>query len=216
MFDHRRWQSKFIQQPGYNDAKWVKVDVTPNAEFKCIGVHHLTGAENVGKRNVFIDVVDVNGERVHSKINWTWEGRRPDEAAPPLWSDDKPAYEPGCNISLNPRQNVSVWVNGASDVVRGLTTALEAEEPPGNTWGRHSYYVVFMRGALVPPPTEPPQPPQPPVPTPDIDVGAIYAAAVDISGMLVRMGDVLWSRIIIPLENLGISASGQSDDSHHS
>ena len=61
---------------------------------------------------------------------------------------------------------MSFWVGGLgtkSDTVTGVHTG-HADEETGNTWGHHSFYIVWqlMSGDVVPePPIDPVDPPQP-------------------------------------------------------
>ena len=195
MFDHAAWNRQFLayyKQNGryYSDVAGygISVQVVAGAQWRAIGLHHLTPSENVGKHNVYLDVLDENGKRLSNvKIGWTWVGRRPDEAAPPVVLD-KPANEPAGNIALGMGQVVSVWVDGSlSDVVKGMHTGHADEiEPPmnfaGNTTGHHSYYVVFQRTGSGAPVI--------PVPTPTdcsqyiAKIGQLQTALIDVQAIL--------------------------------
>jgi hypothetical protein len=178
MFDWQSWIERFKQQPGYNDAKQygVTVSTTPVSRWRVIGVHHLTGAENVGKHNVFVDILDEKGERINgARLRWGWEGMRAEES-PNDVVIDKPAWEPGGNIALDKGQIVFCHVvdketggdTSASDWAAGFHTG-HADEGTGNTWGHHSFFVVFQKDADIPEPVEPPEPgPGDPVTSPSI------------------------------------------------
>lgn len=130
-------------------------------------VAHLSPSENRGKHNVYVDVLE-NGERVRDpnlRIGWTWEGRRPDEVAPPI-ALDKPDNDKGHgNIDVYPSQTISVWINGLpSDVVSGIHTRHPDEPGPSgenwNSYGHHSFYIRFVRvSGVTTPPIEPPTDP---------------------------------------------------------
>ncbi len=59
--------------------------------WRCTQVHHMTGEENQGRHNVFIDCI-LNGQAVRDgklQIEWGWEGQRSDEASPPKVCDKR-------------------------------------------------------------------------------------------------------------------------------
>lgn len=176
-FKHTDYIAKFLANPGLNDAVLYGISITPVIHlpglpyYRVLGVHHLTGSENGGKNNVFLDVLDEAGKRIGPPwplVDWTWEGRRPEEQAGVVVLD-KPASEPGGNIGLGKAQIASVWVAGrASEKVVGIQTAGidDPNEEPGNHRYHHSFYVVFQRtkvGATLPP-IEPPPPIEEPAP----------------------------------------------------
>jgi hypothetical protein len=182
-----KWVDIFRATPGRNDAATYGVTIVDvhGTEYRCIGVHLLSGSENGGQHNVFMEPVDATGKRVAGCVaGWTWKDRRPDEAAPPT-ALDKPPAEPAGNIPLGAGQIATVWLiapDGAvlSDRVSGLTTAPDKPDQPGATRFHQSYFVCWQRGATVPvPPT--------PDPTPDgdqaqriADLEATLAAIVPI------------------------------------
>lgn len=184
-FDFKAYNETYLKnaeagQPPINDAaaygvRIVSAEVAEGESYwRVIGVHHLTPEENRGKHNVFLEALDENGQRVRNPIawaGWTWEGRRPEEAANPV-PLDKPDNEPANNIVMHFGQIVSVWINGLtpdaaaiSDQVENCHTSHPDElGPSGEVWnsiGHHSFYVVFQRtrheGGIV----EPPEPPEP-------------------------------------------------------
>lgn len=160
-----KYVDSFVKTPGQNDAAQYGVMIVnvPGTAWRCIGVHLLTGAENGGQHNVFMEPVDAAGKRVAGCVaGWTWRDKRPDEAAPPT-PLDKPPVEPAGNIPLSAGQIATVWLlapDGAviSDKVSGLTTAPDKPDVPGATRFHQSYLVVWQRGASVPVPV-PPEPP---------------------------------------------------------
>ena len=164
-FDHQSYNAKYLGLDNLdNDAENYAVRVVEanaiegETYWRVIGVHHLTPPENRGNRHVFIEALDEEGHRIQNPFvwaGWTWEGRRPDEAADPV-PLDKPLNEPAGNIAMHFGQKVSVWIKGtnrqgtdASDVVQGIHTAHDDElGPNGEKWnsnGHHSFYVVFQR-----------------------------------------------------------------------
>lgn len=135
------------------DGYGVKIDEWDPAEQRPVRiakmVRHLSPAENAGKRNVYIDVVDQNGQRDRNpklKVEWTWEGRKPWEAAPPV-ALDKPASEPMANIPLNAGQKLRVWITGDGipcDEVYNISSD-HPDEGNGNTRFHHSFHVTFKK-----------------------------------------------------------------------
>jgi len=149
-----------------------------------IGTYHLSGYENRGKRNIFIETLDENGQRLDgTKIGWNWahSGTMPSPAVV-----DKPANEPGANIPLFAGQDVSIWIldeDTPSDLVGGIhSNHPDEDEPNGEKWntvGHHSFYVVFQRRkAKTPPLIDLPAPD-----TPDTKDGQV--------GRILRVGDEL-------------------------
>lgn len=181
---HTEYIKKFLANPGYNDATAYGVSITPaktpegqpipagQTYYRVLGVHHLTGPENSGKNNVFLDVLDEQGKRIGPPwplVDWTWKDKRPNETAG-LVVLDKPKDEPGGNIGLHAAQIASVWIPGRpSEVVTGLQTAGidDPNEEPGNHRYHNSFYVVFQRTVKggTPPPVDPP-PTEEPAPDP--------------------------------------------------
>lgn len=124
--------------------------------WRLVGIHHLTPEENRGGHQVFVDVVDERGARIapgQAQVRWGWEGQRPDESAPPK-TLDKPAHEPAAVIDLFSGQRVWVEIAGQglpSDRVANLHTGHADEHGPNgeiwNSWGHHSFYLLFQRRA---------------------------------------------------------------------
>lgn len=128
------------------------------AAFRVIGIHHLSGSENRGNHHIYVDVLDENGARINGSLIKVQVGNNP----PTYATVDKPASEPGTNAPMWASTQYSVSVaNHPSDTVIGLHTGHSDEPGGGNTWGHHSFYVVFQRRPVQyvpePPPTvEPP------------------------------------------------------------
>jgi hypothetical protein len=144
-----------------NTASRYGVTVVPIAvdgyAWRCIGAYHLSPDENRGRHNVFVDVLGKDGKRVrNAQIKWRWADNAPIQTR---WLD-KPDNEPACDIPIDKGATITLWVdNGAlaSEVVTGIH-ARHTDEGMGNTYGHHSYYVVFaqLRNAIVIPPIDPP------------------------------------------------------------
>ena len=147
------------KEPVYNDAGKYSVDIKflPDIEkpegakqyWHVVGVHHLTGAENMGNHHIYCDVLDENGKRINGARLTLVQG-----AALPVFAVvDKPASEAGTNFPLwkADRATVAVvWPDSAalpSEQVIGLSSA-HPDEEVGNTLFHHSFYVVFQRTAI--------------------------------------------------------------------
>jgi len=146
-----------------NDVSWVAVEIDSLALYGATMIHHLTPDENRGKHNIYVDVLDAMGKLVaaHSswRLAWDWEERQPGEIAPPA-RFEKPPTEPVANIAIgNKLMRVSIWIEKdgkrVSDILHGFTTNMPDERAGdgsiGNSWGHHSYYVVFAQKRSVPP-----------------------------------------------------------------
>jgi hypothetical protein len=146
-----------LKEPVYNDAAAkYKVDIrflsaievpdTFSQFWRVIGVHHLTGAENMGNHHIYCDVLDEQGER----INRTRLVMNQTNANPVFAIVDKPILEAGTNFPLWKADKAIVgvlWPDDnplPSEQVVGLSTG-HPDEEMGNTLFHHSFYVVFQR-----------------------------------------------------------------------
>jgi hypothetical protein len=127
----------------------------------CIGAYHLTPDENSGKHILYLEAMDEENNRIFgTAFKWGWEGQRPDEPSPDL-IDDKPPNE---LVNLVIWANQTIWAGVRDAIPSGEVKNVRSthpDEPPGNTWGHHSFYVAFKRvtaddGGIV----EPPEPPE--------------------------------------------------------
>ena len=165
----------------------VEADVAPGQTYwEVLGVYHLLPQENSGNHHVYFEVLNESGARIQNPIAWagfTWEGRRPEEPAPPI-ALDKPSNEAAGNLAMFSGQKVSVWIRGLSpdasdpsDRVENLHILHPDERGPdgslGNSIGHHSFYVVFQRARKTDAPAPPP------------DEGAVPANGV-IQGQVVN------------------------------
>jgi hypothetical protein len=164
-----------LQQPLNQAADYgINVIKAPTGPaWRCIGIFKLAPQENRGRHNVFVDVLDENGLRTRQPtINWTWYMDAPTQTV----RLDKPDNEPATNIPVEKSYTVTLSVNGdglPSDSVGGIHTR-HRDEGEGNTYGHHSFHIVFQRqdSAVVLPPV----PVDPPVTPPTgIDAAALLA-----------------------------------------
>lgn len=136
----------------------VKTSATGPA-WRCIGVFHLAPDQNRGKHNCFVEVLDEKGNRDRSPvIHWTTYMGNPTQIA----KLDKPDNEPATDIAVEKSYTVTLSVSGGglpSDSVGNIHTR-HNDEGVGNTFGHHSYYIVFQRqGSAVITPPDPVDPP---------------------------------------------------------
>ena len=128
-----------------------------------LGVRHLTGAENNGNHNIYFTVLDTNGDwlnehdpskigRVDVNFCGTTSMTVLDKPKSDLTMGNSPMWGE-CN-------ECSVWfeaedsAHGGFDykeIISGFSTR-HADEDPGNTWGHHSFHVVF--GSIIGPKTK--------------------------------------------------------------
>lgn len=149
------------------------------AAFRVIGIHHLSGSENRGNHHIYCDVLDENGARLNGSLIKVQVGNNP----PTYATVDKPASEPGTNVPMWANTKYAVSVDGhPSDTAIGLHTG-HSDEPGGNFWGHHSFYVVWQRRPVqfVP---EPPPVVEPPVTVPPDDyteaLGLVVQALIEL------------------------------------
>lgn len=217
-FNHKAYNIRFLAKPDSHGAAKYGVEVIPavvqpgQVYWRVIGIHHLLPEENMSNRNVFMDVLDEQGNRIKNPIiwaGWTWEGIQGHERADPT-PLDKPDNETAGNISVGGNQKIAVWIKGRSrasndksDWVTGLHTGHPDEVLPDgrklNTWGHHSFYVVFQRTVktgATPPPIEAPAV-DPPAATVYTHTAATFYL---ISAGGVRIGQVIseeWAQQIV-------------------
>jgi hypothetical protein len=133
-----------------NDAVAYGVEIQPaqvekgQQYWKVIKVHHLSPVENHGNHNVYVDLLDEDGNRIYgAKARMTWQGGQGEVTI------DKPENEPGTNFPVWKHQVCTVEGMGLpSDKVINLHSGHPDEPGPpawGNTLFHHSFYVVFQR-----------------------------------------------------------------------
>ncbi len=157
-FYNRQFLEKVAQnEPIYDDAgtKYgvglrglAEISLSQGADtyWRVVGIHHLTGIENMGNHHVYADVLDEDGRRINNSRLVLTQGN----ASPVFAVIDKPANEAGTNFPIWKLTRVTVavqWPDGsplASEAVTDLRTDHNDEEV-GTTWGHHSFYIVFQR-----------------------------------------------------------------------
>jgi hypothetical protein len=133
-----------------NDAAAYGVETQPahvekgQPYWKVIKVHHLSPVENHGNHNLYVDLLDEDGNRIYgAKARMTWQGGQGEATI------DKPENEPGTNFPLWKNQVGTVeGVGLPSDKAINLHSGHPDEIGPpawGNTLFHHSFYVVFQR-----------------------------------------------------------------------
>lgn len=134
-----------------NDAGPYGVQVERVADprqphWRVIGVHHLTGPENMGNHNVFCDILDEEGHRIQGAHLLATNNNLPSS----LIKIDKPPHEPGTNFPVFKNDTYTVAVHGPdhaplpSERVINLHTR-HPDEESGNTLFHHSFFVVFQK-----------------------------------------------------------------------
>mgnify|MGYP005845953297 CR=1 FL=1 len=124
--------------------------------WQVVNVRHLSADENRGKHNIFVRVLDANGQRDRNpalRVAYTWEDRRSEEDAPPRPLDKGDDDIGHADIDINKGQHISIWIEGdgaPSARVVNLHTDHEASEKTsdgqdGNTRFHHSFLVTFQR-----------------------------------------------------------------------
>lgn len=142
-------------EPIYNDAAKYEISVKELANitlplnakqyWRVVGIHHLTGAENMGNHHIYADVLDGTGRRINQARLVMTQGN----SAPQYAVVDKPANEAGTNFVMwsNTLGTVAVSYPAnaplPSESVSGIRST-HPDEEIGNTWGHHSFYVVFQ------------------------------------------------------------------------
>ena len=142
-----------------NDAEAYGVRVEPvkvepgQWYWRAVKVHHLSPEENHGNHHIYLDVLDpalpdaanaLGGRVFGARLKVTWDGGES------IVKVDKPLNEPGANYPMWKSQDRAVGALGLeghelpSDRVTGLQTR-HPDEASGNTWGHHSFSVIFVR-----------------------------------------------------------------------
>lgn len=164
------YNKDFLADPGkiMPNARYgitVKLaDTLPGQPYwRAIGIRHLNGDENRGNHHVYVDVLDEQGKRIKGARIGILNSN-----LPPVYAViDKPDNEPGANAPMSSGDLLALYVHGEhpSEKAQGFRST-HPDEPPGNTWGHHSFYVVFQKTKEGSGPTPEPEPQPEPQPTP--------------------------------------------------
>jgi len=154
-------------QPLVNTGAYANIERAAGPCWRCVCVYHLSPQENVGKSNIFIDVLSAGGDWAiaeHLRVGWTWNGRQPHEPAAPRMFEKRPP-EFRAQVDLYKGQITSLRIMDAtglrSDVVNGLRSDVEDLSTGGNTRFHNSFAALFQRisGPVIAPPIDPVMPP---------------------------------------------------------
>lgn len=125
-----------------------QLDPDPPPGWSVVGYWHLSPEQNGGNHNVYVDLLDENGDLMQPNsclLRFTWDGMTPEETPAPI-PFDKLAPEPGANFPVYLGQVCSIWIEDDpiinSDQVDNLRCDLP-DEGGGNTYGHHSFYIVY-------------------------------------------------------------------------
>lgn len=140
-----------------NDTTYATIDPAPESglAWRVKRLHHLTGDENRGKRNIFCSVYQA-GTLVRDgsvRIVWGWEGQHPWEMAyPAICNKTDPGY--CADIEIDPGQKIWLMVDDGkgtpSDTVRGVESSM-AGDGDGNREFHNSTAVTFEITIIAPP-----------------------------------------------------------------
>ena len=157
-------QSDHDSGPPLNDAEAYGVKVEPvkvapgQWYWRVVQVHYVSPQENHGNHHIYLDVLDpalpdaangLGGRVFGARLKVTWDGGES------IVTIEKPLGEPGGNFPMWKAQDCAVAALGLeghelpSDRVTGLQIR-HPDEAPGNTWGHHSFSVIFMRTQAAP------------------------------------------------------------------
>lgn len=163
-FPYKQLREAAIKNPSLDNNYGINVKTfdgdNGQLAYRIILIYHLTGDENRGGHYAFVDVLDENGNVIRNQRLRIVNHNLP----PTYFVTDKGAGEPSGNTHINAPDtlNISVVDNLPSETVTGLNTR-HADEEIGNTWGHHSFYVVWQkRKSIVETPEIPPTEPTPP------------------------------------------------------
>jgi hypothetical protein len=112
--------------------------------YRCLLAYHLTPDENAGGNSVYVEALDEQGERTTEPlVNWTCT------LGGPIESNDltSSSTEPATKINMRRFDTITCWINDGvldSDSVGNIYTR-HADEAPGNSYGSHSYFLVFQK-----------------------------------------------------------------------
>jgi len=127
------------------------LSVTAIDAWKCVLIHEMSGDEEQGSHNVYVDLIDKDGVRLQPTaaiaIEYGWDGMQSNEK-PPFAPLEKSSPEPLANIPLYRGQRL--WV-GVKDVIGSDIAQNFTSDPDGH----QSFYVVFQRQSKATAPQKP-------------------------------------------------------------
>lgn len=160
-FTERFWHgTPYNDVPSQAGVTVERATVAPGALYaRAVVVHQMTPAEAGTNHNVYLDLIDENGQRVKRT---TFNGYNNGIGLGCI--TDKPDNEPRCNMPMYSQDTLAVWVDKTpvisqiqSDRVTGLSTRWPGQS--GSTYGHVSFYIIFqLTKAGVAPPPPPPAP----------------------------------------------------------
>jgi len=131
--------------------------------FPVILYTHLPGPINRGGHALYIEILDELGDRVMgAEIDFGWVGMQPHQKPLPV-RIDKGETEPGGNVTIHGSQRVYtdlIRLPTGVAIPAGFVTEARIDygdtDPPDNTLGHHSWYVVFKMNFFPASPIDPP------------------------------------------------------------
>jgi hypothetical protein len=154
-----------LQKPNNPPGDWKTLPSKSISAYRCVHVQKLDEYDGGGNHNVYVDVIDENGNRIDKPgvaLTFGWGGEHQSTFF------EKPAPEPGANFMLSAGMDAWCHVDGG-DIVE----ALMGEN------GHTSYYVVFQY-----------QTAKPVTPPSDSDIGFVTISKRNLRGLLNRL---MWS-----------------------
>jgi hypothetical protein len=144
--------------PASNDAASYGVTIREAQEaegqraWRVIGVHHLAPEENEGNLTILVEALDEEGVRIRQGRVWAASTFEHNADPPKVSALDKGDFDPmGCDFPMGKGATYAVWMvgdrpdaNEPTDTVERLHTR-HPDEGHGNTFGHHSFFVVFQR-----------------------------------------------------------------------
>lgn len=125
---------------------------------RCVVIHLLTRAENMGNHNLYMDVIDQDSKRINNSLLL---GRNNNISLSARI--DKPPNEFGTNFAMYNQDTDSCWVGevpnlGAipSDTAMNFSTRWGGPIVGGQDYGHISFYVIFQVTSGTPVPPIPP------------------------------------------------------------
>jgi hypothetical protein len=205
MINVRKLNARFLSHyrttgRAFNDATDYEVSIgvkNPSGPvWRLIGVHHLSGSENMGNHHAYCEVLDSDGKRMNGSVLEMRQGNQ----APVTATIDKPSNEAGTNFPVWGASPCTIKVIGgrgafgryASDRVSGIRINWKGDSE-GNSIGHNSFYCAWqlLAVSVLPPAIEPKPKPEPeperPMP-PGVGAGAIRCALISLDQMSYTVG----------------------------